>query len=104
MLNHMHTYRIFLKLQKYLKTNPDSLPATAINFSMKYIKTQRLFVKKKKKYRMKDGGKKGKREGWSHPELRGIGRTASDSLVNTYYRIQEKNLYLKCFLSTHTHV
>lgn len=44
----MHTYRIFLKLQKYLKTNPDSLPATAINFSMKYIKTQRLFVKKKK--------------------------------------------------------
>lgn len=53
---------------------------------------------------MKDGGKKGKREEWSHPELRGIGRTASDSLVNTYYRIQEKNLYLKCFLSTHTHV
>lgn len=53
---------------------------------------------------MKDGGKKGKREGWSHPELRGIGRTASDSLVNTYYRIQEKDLYLKCFLSTHTHV
>lgn len=103
MLNHMHTYRIFLKLQKYLKTNPDSLPATAINFSMKYIKTQRLFVKKKK-YRMKDGGKKGKREEWRHPELRGIRRTASDSLVNTYYRIQEKNLYLKCFLSTHTHV
>lgn len=72
---------------------------------MKYIKTQRLFVKKKKKDRMKDGGKKGKREGWSHPQsLRGIGCTASDSLVNTYYRIQEKNLYLKCFLSTRTHV
>jgi hypothetical protein len=34
---------------------------------MKYIKTQRLFVKKKK-YRMKDGQKKGKREGWSHPQ------------------------------------
>lgn len=37
-------------------------------------------------------------------ELRGTRRTASDSLVNTYYRIQEKNLYLKCFLSTYTYV
>lgn len=35
-------------------------------------------------------------------ELRGTRRTASDSLVNTY-RIQEKNLYLKCFLSTYTY-
>lgn len=51
---------------------------------------------------MKDGGKKGKREGWSHPELRGIGRTASDSLVNTYYRIQEKICTLSVS-SAHTH-
>lgn len=39
----------YLKSYKnILKTNPDSLPATAIKSSMKYIKTQRLFVKKKK--------------------------------------------------------
>lgn len=42
----------YLKSYKnILKTNPDSLPATAIKFSMKYIKTQRLFVKKKKEGR-----------------------------------------------------
>lgn len=70
---------------------------------MKYIKTQRFFVKKKKKYRMKDGGKE--EEGRMEPstELRGTWRTASDRLVNTCYRIQERSLYFKCF-SAHIHI
>lgn len=34
-------------------------------------------------------------------ELRGTWRAASDSLV-ICYRVQERSLYLKCFLSTYT--
>lgn len=59
----MHNYRIFSSYKNILKTNPDSLPATAIKISMKYIKTQRLFVKKErnkqtKKERKKEKGKR----------------------------------------------
>lgn len=35
-------------------------------------------------------------------ELRATWHIASASFVNTCYRIQEKSLYLKCFLSTYT--
>lgn len=35
-------------------------------------------------------------------ELRATWHIASASLVNTCYRIQEKSLYFKCFLSTYT--
>lgn len=42
--NHMHNYRIFYSYKNILKTNPDSLPATAIKISMKY--KNGLFIKK----------------------------------------------------------
>lgn len=58
----MHNYRIFSSYKNILKTNPDSLPATAINISMKYIyiyiKTpQRFFVKKKNREKEKQKGR-----------------------------------------------
>lgn len=67
----MHNYRIFSSYKNILKTNPDSLPATAIKISMKYIKTQRLFVKKKEtnKERRKERERKKKgMKGRSHPQ------------------------------------
>lgn len=81
----MHNYRIFSSYKNILKTNPDSLPATAIKISMKYIKTQSLFVKKERnKQRKKERKRKEKeRNERMEPstELRSAWRTASASLV-----------------------
>lgn len=56
----MHNYRIFSSYKNILKTNPDSLPATAINISMKYIykNPQRFFVKKNNREKEKQKGRK----------------------------------------------
>lgn len=86
----------YLKSYKnILKTNPDSLPATAIKSSMKYIKTQRLFVKKKKR----------RKEGWmkASTDLRGPWCTASDSLVKRLLLNSREELVLQCLFSTYTH-
>lgn len=57
----MHNYRIFSSYKNILKTNPDSLPATAINISMKYIyiykKPTKVLCKKKTREKEKQKGR-----------------------------------------------
>lgn len=98
----MHTYRIFLKLQKYFKNQSWQFTCNCYKIFYEIYKNTKALCKKKK-YRMKDGGKKGKREGWSHPQSWEVPDALHRTVLSTLIIESKRRICTLSVSSAHIH-